>query len=68
MIPKINGWEIYKHIKDNDNWKDLPIIFITAREEDMAKKTGSFLGSDFINKPFDKQNFLKIIAFTLNRK
>ncbi len=30
MLPDINGWEIFKKLKSNPEWKKIPIIFISS--------------------------------------
>ncbi|MBN1860607.1 MAG: response regulator transcription factor [Candidatus Thermoplasmatota archaeon] len=52
MLPGMNGWNVFKTIKEHQLWKDIPIVFLTNRSDAMAKDAGSFLGSDFLNKPF----------------
>jgi len=52
MLPGMNGWAIYKIIKEHQSWKDIPIVFLTDRNDAIAKNAGSFLADDFINKPF----------------
>jgi len=52
LMPDISGWEIYQKIKQNDLWKSIPIVFLTARTDQIAKKAGGFLGDDYIEKPF----------------
>jgi DNA-binding response OmpR family regulator len=52
MMPKMTGWETFKNLQENPQWKDIPVIFLTARTDDTAKKTGSFLAADYIEKPF----------------
>ena len=52
MMPDICGWLIYDTIRDNIKWRDIPIIFITARTDKIAKGSGKFLGEDFMEKPF----------------
>lgn len=52
MMPKMSGWETFKNIQENPLWKNIPVIFLTARTDDVAVKTGSFLADDFIEKPF----------------
>jgi CheY-like chemotaxis protein len=52
MMPDISGWEVYKKIKGNDQWKNIPVVFLTARTDRMAKEAGGFLGEDYIEKPF----------------
>ena len=53
MMPEMNGWEIQKRLKDNLEWKSIPIIFLTATSDDTSKMIGSMLVEDFIGKPFD---------------
>src|SRR4030042_3302948 len=61
MMPNMTGWELYERIKDNIEWKNIPIVFLTARTDDMAFNTGGFLGDGFLNKPFDIKQIIKII-------
>ena len=68
MIPGINGWEIYDKLKMNQNWRDIPIIFLTARDDKTAKNTGKLLGDGFIQKPFDIDELKKNIDKTLEKK
>jgi len=52
MLPGMNGWAIFKKIKEHQSWRSIPIVFLTDRSDSLAKDAGSFLGNDFINKPF----------------
>lgn len=52
MLPGMNGWAVYKKIKNNLAWREIPIVFLTNRSDSVAKDVGSFLGNDFITKPF----------------
>ena len=50
MLPKINGFEICKSIRKK---KDLPIIIVSAKKEDIDKIRGLGLGADdYVSKPF----------------
>ena len=53
MMPEMSGWILYYHIKDNPSWKNIPIVFLTAKSDKVSEKTGRSLGDDFIKKPFD---------------
>ena len=53
MMPEMNGWVVYKRLKENQSWEKIPVIFITARADQIAKNAGSFYGEDYIEKPFD---------------
>jgi CheY-like chemotaxis protein len=52
MMPDMSGWETRDKIKDNLQWRNIPIVFLTARTDQVAKDAGSFLADDYIGKPF----------------
>jgi CheY-like chemotaxis protein len=68
MMPEINGWEVIRRLKDNENWKDIPIIIITARTDDVVEKAGNFYADDFIEKPFTSNDLKKRINNILSVK
>ena len=50
MMPKINGWDVCKEIRENSK---VPIIMLTAKDAETDKITGLTLGADdYITKPF----------------
>ena len=51
MMPEMSGWKTFDLIKENESWRDIPIIFLTARTDNIAKNAGEFLADDFIEKP-----------------
>ncbi len=53
MMPVMTGWEVFDKLKLYQKWKDIPIVFLTARTDRVAKDAGGFLGDDFINKPVE---------------
>jgi len=53
MMPEMSGWEVYDKLRDNASWKDIPIVFLTARTDRIAENAGEFLGDDYIEKPVD---------------
>jgi len=52
MMPVMNGWELHQQIREQFSEKELPIVFLTARTDRIAKNAGGFLASDYIEKPF----------------
>jgi len=52
MMPDMTGWQILEKLRQNTNWKTIPVIFLTARKDYVAKHAGSFLAEDYIEKPF----------------
>ena len=64
MMPQMSGWEVFDRIKENPSWNTIPVIFLTARTDRIAKNAGSFLGEDYIEKPFeivDLKNRIEIV-------
>ena len=53
MMPRMNGWELVNRIKENNEWKKIPLIFLTAKTDDFSKTFGKTITQDFIEKPFD---------------
>ena len=66
MMTDMSGWEIFDQLKENPIWKKIPIIFISARTDRIAKSAGNFLGDGYIEKPFDREELKKIIDKILN--
>jgi two-component system alkaline phosphatase synthesis response regulator PhoP len=65
MMPEISGWDVAAKIKDNPDWKKIPIVFLTAKGDTMSIGMGNLASVDYIVKPFDindlKQRLEKIL-------
>ena len=59
MMPEMDGWETFKNLQENPLWKDIPVFFLTARNDRVAKNAGDLLAAEYIQKPFDIED-LKI--------
>ena len=53
MMPKMNGWEVFDRIRAHPSWKDIPIIFLTARTDEFAEHAGALIADDYIKKPIE---------------
>ena len=54
-MPDINGYDVCKRIKNNEQTKNIPIIFITGRTSQEDEEYGLNLGAiDYITNPFNK--------------
>lgn len=52
MMPDMSGYEVCKEIKKHELIKDIPIIFVTAKDSDEDEEMGFSLGAvDYIKKP-----------------
>ena len=68
MMPQMSGWEVFDQIKKNPSWNTIPVIFLTARTDRVAKNAGGFLGDDFIEKPFEIVDLKKRIEIVFQNK
>jgi putative two-component system response regulator len=54
MMPNIDGFETCRRLKANPKLVDIPVIFITSKNEDEYEEMGFSVGaSDFIHKPIN---------------
>ncbi len=53
MMPGMDGYEVCRRLKDNAATRDIPIIFLTAKTEEVDEEKGFDVGAvDYIHKPF----------------
>ena len=69
MMPKMNGFEVCKRIRQRFTSFDVPIIFLTARygEEDLALGFAAG-GNDFLHKPFEEAELTARVETLLHLK
>ena len=59
VMPGIDGFEVCRRVKAQEETKDIPIIFMTALEETLDKIKGFEAGAvDYITKPFQHKELL----------
>jgi two-component system sensor histidine kinase/response regulator len=69
MMPFKDGFEVFKEIKNIDNLKHTPFIFLTAKSTVENTREGMILGADdYITKPFDIELLIKSIKSRLYKE
>jgi DNA-binding response OmpR family regulator len=69
MLPKINGYKIARLLKFDREYKDIPIIMLTARTQEKDVKLGEETGADkYITKPFDMDLLVNTVREYLKEK
>lgn len=65
MLPKLNGWEVCRRVRADSN---IPIIMLTARDEDVDKIVGLEMGADdYMTKPFNPRVLVAQVRAILRR-
>jgi DNA-binding response OmpR family regulator len=70
MIPEKNGFEICRDLKKNDRIevRDIPIIMLTAKGEEIDRVLGLELGSDdYVTKPFSIRELVARVKIIIKR-
>lgn len=69
MLPGKSGVQFAKELRSNDRTKDIPIILLTARSEEMDKIAGLEAGADdYVTKPFSPKELVARIRAVLRRR
>jgi len=68
MLPGIDGYDVCKDIRKDNNISNIPIIMITAKSEELDKILGLELGADdYMTKPFSIRELLARVKAVLRR-
>lgn len=68
MLPGISGVEWAKRLKKESNYREIPIILLTARGEEEDKVRGLEIGADdYLTKPFSPKELVARIRAVLRR-
>ena len=68
-MPEMDGFEAIKLLKANDAIRDIPVMFLSAREDAASEEKGMSLGADdFLHKPFSSVMLLKRIEKILAKR
>jgi len=65
MLPAVDGWEVCRRVRSTS---DVPIIMLTARDDDVDKIVGLELGADdYVTKPFNPRELVARVKAILRR-
>ncbi len=66
MMPKLNGFDVCKRVKEDPELASTFIIMLTAKGQEFDRATGEAVGADlYITKPFDPDHVLARAAEVL---
>lgn len=68
MMPKIDGWQVLMKLKSEDRTRDIPVIMLTAIDDEQSKVIGLRGGADdYVPKPFSPLELAARVKVILDR-
>jgi two-component system phosphate regulon response regulator PhoB/two-component system alkaline phosphatase synthesis response regulator PhoP len=68
MLPDADGFDVCKQLRANSQYKDIPIIMLTAKSEEMDRVLGLEFGADdYVVKPFSPRELVARVKAILRR-
>lgn len=65
MLPDVDGWEVCRQVRRSS---DVPIIMLSARDQDIDKIVGLEIGADdYLTKPFEPRELMARVKAVLRR-
>jgi len=65
MMPEINGYDVCRDLKFDARFKNIPIIVLTCRDQELDPRIGQLMGIDYMHKPLDSKLLLEKIQKVL---
>jgi two-component system, OmpR family, alkaline phosphatase synthesis response regulator PhoP len=66
IMPEMDGLELCKRVRARDEYKDIPVVFLTAKSREQDKIKGLEAGANmFLSKPISPEKLLAIISETI---
>ncbi|WP_417514959.1 response regulator transcription factor [Minwuia sp.] len=63
MLPKLDGYEVLKTVRNDDRLAKLPVLMLTAKGQDKDRKVAEDLGVNaFITKPFSNREVVDCVV------
>ena len=67
MMPDMDGWDVVAKVRENNQIKEVPIIFLTAKDDAVSKGMAKLGVEDYIVKPVNIQELDKRIKDTITQ-
>ena len=70
MVPEMDGWQVYQQLKADEATKEIPVIVVTAKAQNIDKVLGLHIAKvdDYIPKPFSLQELIDRVEDVLKRR
>ena len=67
MMPKLDGYQTCERLKANDETKDIPVVFLSAKAQETDIERGKEYGvAEYLTKPFDPNDLIDVVERLIN--
>ncbi len=69
MLPKMQGYQVCRLLKFDENYKEIPILMYTSKDQEDNKITGLKTGADdYLIKPVEQERLVGLVREHLEKK
>ena len=69
MMPRLDGYQTCALVKNNDDYKDTPVVMLSSKDGLFDKAKGRIVGADeYLTKPFSKNDLFDVMEKIAKRK
>ena len=63
MMPDVDGWEVYRQMKADEELKAIPVVVVTAKAQSIDKVLGLHIAKvdDYVTKPFGPGDLVEAV-------
>ena len=66
IMPEMDGFELCKRIRERENYRETPIVFLTAKSREEDRSEGLDAGANlFLSKPISPDKLIEIVSDTI---
>ena len=61
-MPTVDGWEFRRALTDLPSYRDVPVVVISAVDEDVARRAGLGATVEYLRKPVELERLRRVLA------
>ncbi|MFL9926997.1 response regulator [Herbaspirillum lusitanum] len=67
LMPRIDGYQLCALLKQNERYRDIPIVMLSSKDSLFDRARASLVGADeYLTKPFSKESLLQTVSAQIN--